>query len=139
MNISFNSVTFYQDKYEVFFKKISEFNYDAIELNAETLPWATPHVDDQTSNEDLEKIINLSNKYNLDISSIGAHIDISQKNDEDRKSNIKYIKKCIDHSQKIKCPIVHIFSGELKKSEKKEEKLEIFYESEKENYANGFE
>ena len=91
MKISFNSVTFYQDKYEVFFKKISESSYDAIELNAETLPWATPHVDDQTSNEDLEKIINLSNKYNLDISSIGAHIDISQKNDEDRKSNIKYI------------------------------------------------
>ena len=47
MKISFNSVTFYQDKYEVFFKKISEFNYDAIELNVETLPWATPHVDDQ--------------------------------------------------------------------------------------------
>ena len=70
MKISFNSVTFYQDKYEVFFKKISESSYDAIELNAETLPWATPHVDDQTSNEDLEKIINLSNKYNLDISSI---------------------------------------------------------------------
>ena len=54
---------------------------------------------------------------NLAISSIGAHIDISQKNDEDRKSNISYIKKCIDHSQKIKCPIVHIFSGELKKNE----------------------
>ena len=45
MKISFNSVTFYQDKYEVFFKKISESSYDAIELNAETLPWATPHVD----------------------------------------------------------------------------------------------
>ena len=127
MKISFNSVTFYHDKYEVFFKKISESSYDAIELNAEALPWATPHVDDKTSNEELDNIINLSNKYNLDISSIGAHIDISQKNDEDRKSNIKYIKKCIDHSKKIKCPIVHIFSGELKKSENKDEKLEIFY------------
>ena len=139
MKISFNSVTFYQDKYEVFFKKISESNYDAIELNAETLPWATPHVDDKTSNEELDNIINLSNKYNLDISSIGAHIDISQKNDEDRKSNIKYIKKCIDHSQKIKCPIVHIFSGELKKSENKDEKLEIFYDSVKEISEYGFE
>lgn len=132
MKISFNSVTFYKDSFEIFFKKISQYSYDAIELNAETLPWATPHIHDKTTDKELENIIYLSKKYNLDISSIGAHIDISQKNHEDRKFKIKYIKKCIDHAHKIKSPIVHIFSGELKKNEKKEEKLEIFYESVKE-------
>ena len=72
---------------EVFFEKISQHKYDAIELNAETLPWATPHLHDKTTNNELEKITYLSKKYNLEISSIGAHIDISQKDHENRKKN----------------------------------------------------
>ena len=91
MKIGFSSVTLYKDNFENVFKKISESSYDAIELNAETLPWATPHIHNLTTNQELEDIFRLSKKYNLEISSIGAHINISQKNDEERKSNVDYV------------------------------------------------
>ena len=63
MKISISSVTFYQDSFEVFFEKISQHKYDAIELNAETLPWATPHLHDKTTDNELEKITYLSNRF----------------------------------------------------------------------------
>ena len=59
------------------------------------MPWATPHIHNLTTNQELEDIFRLSKKYNLEISSIGAHINISQKNDEERKSNVDYVKKNI--------------------------------------------
>jgi sugar phosphate isomerase/epimerase len=129
MKIGFNSVTLDKDNFENVFKKINNFNYETIELNAETLPWASPHLTDKTSNEELEKIKILSSKYNLEISSIGAHIDLSSNNEKVRIANVDYVKKCIEHAKKISCPIVHILSGELKQIEKKEQKLELFYDS----------
>ena len=94
MKISFNSVTFYQDKYEVFFKKISESSYDAIELNAEALPWATPHVDDKTSNEELD---NISDKNNA---LIIAGLTLSNKLLNDDSKSTK--KESVDYSKLIK-------------------------------------
>jgi len=129
MEIGFNSVALDKDNFQSIFKKIHNSNYTAIELNAETLPWASPHLTDKTTNEELELIKNLSSKYSLKISSIGAHIDLSSNNEQKRITNIKYVKKCIDHAKKISCPLVHIFSGELKQDEKKEQKLELFYDS----------
>ena len=129
MKIGFNSVTLDKDSFESVFKKINNFNYQAIELNAETLPWASPHLTNKTTNKELEKIKTLSSKYNLEISSIGAHIDLSSENEKMRFANIEYVKKCIDHAKKISCPLVHILSGELKQGERKEQKLEFFYDS----------
>jgi len=129
MEIGFNSVTLDKDNFESVFKKIHNFGYTAIELNAETLPWASPHLTDKTTNEELEIIKDLSSRYNLKISSIGAHIDLSSSDNKKRITNINYVKKCIEHSKKISSPIVHLLSGELKQNEKKEQKLELFYDS----------
>ena len=100
MEIGFNSVTLDKDNFESVFKKIHNFGYTAIELNAETLPWASPHLTDKTTNEELEIIKNLSSRYNLKISSIGAHIDLSSSDNKKRITNINYVKKCIEHSKK---------------------------------------
>ena len=137
MNIGFNSVTLDKDNIQTVFEKISAIGYSAIELNAEVLPWAKPHIDEKTSDNQLEEIKNLSLKYSLKISSIGAHIDLSSTNNKLRKTNVNYVKKCIDHAEKISSPIVHILSGELKKNENKEEKTNLFYDSVKQlsNYA----
>ena len=129
MEIGFNSVTLDKDSFENVFKKIHNYGYTAIELNAETLPWASPHLTDKTTKKELEIINNLSSKYNLRISSIGAHLDLSSIDEHQRNTNLNYVKKCIKHAKKISSPIVHILSGVLNKNEKKEQKLEIFYDS----------
>ena len=111
MDIGFNSVTLDKDNMQTDFEKISSTGYRAIELNAEILPWAKPHIDEKTSDYELEEIKNLSLKYSLKISSIGAHIDLSSTNNKLRETNINYVKRCIDHAEKISSPIVHILSG----------------------------
>ena len=78
MKIGFSTVTLYRDDFETCFKKISNSLYQTIEINAETLPWATPHIHQNTTDKDLNDILILSKKYKLDIAAIGAHINISQ-------------------------------------------------------------
>ena len=65
MKIGFSTVTLYRDDFETCFKKISNSLYQTIEINAETLPWATPHIHQNTTDKDLNDILILSKKYKL--------------------------------------------------------------------------
>ena len=129
MKIGLNSVLFDKESLDTVFKKVKETNYDCIEINAETLPWANPHIDNKTPIEELDKINNLAKKYNLNISSIGAHIDLSCLDIDLRNNNISYVNKCVDHANYLDSPIVHILSGELIDLEMKDKQTDLFYNS----------
>jgi len=129
MKIGLNSVLLDKESLDTVFKKVKEHNYDCIEINAETLPWAKPHIDNKTPIEKLDKINNLAKIYNLNISSIGAHIDLSCLDIDLRSNNISYVNKCVDHAKYLNSPIVHILSGELIDLDMKEKQTNLFYNS----------
>ncbi len=129
MKIGINSVLLDKESLDIVFEKVSQSNYDYIEINAETLPWAKPHIDNKTKTADLDRINELVSKFNLNISSIGAHIDLSCLDIELRNQNINYVCKCIDHAKHLNTPIVHILSGELISDDIKNKQVDLFYNS----------
>jgi sugar phosphate isomerase/epimerase len=129
MKIGLNSVLLDKESLDTVFKRVKEHNYDCIEINAETLPWAKPNIDNKTPIEKLDKINNLAKEYNLNISSIGAHIDLSCLDIDLRNNNISYVNKCVDHAKYLNSPIVHILSGELIDLDMKEKQTNLFYNS----------
>ena len=110
MKIGISTVLLDKENLDIVFNKVSNSNYDCIEINAETLPWAKPHIDNKTTTEELDRINNLVKEYNLNISSIGAHIDLSCLDVDLRNHNVDYVNKCIDHANYLNSPIVHILS-----------------------------
>ena len=49
MKIGISTVLLDKENLDIVFNKVSNSNYDCIEINAETLPWAKPHIDDKTT------------------------------------------------------------------------------------------
>ena len=129
MKIGISTVLLDKENLDIVFKKVSNSNYDCIEINAETLPWAKPHIDNKTTTKQLDRINKLSKEYNLNISSIGAHIDLSCLDVDLRNHNVNYVNKCIDHANYLNSPIVHILSGELINEDMKNKQTDIFYNS----------
>ena len=70
MKIGISTVLLDKENLDIVFNKVSNSNYDCIEINAETLPWAKPHIHNKTTTKELDKINNLVKEYNLNISSI---------------------------------------------------------------------
>ncbi len=129
MKIGISTVLLDKENLDIVFNKVSNSNYDCIEINAETLPWAKPHIDDKTTTKQLDRINKLVKEYNLNISSIGAHIDLSCLDVDLRNHNVNYVNKCIDHANYLNSPIVHILSGELISEDMKNKQTDIFYNS----------
>ena len=68
MKIGISTVLLDKENLDIVFNKVSNSNYDCIEINAETLPWAKPHIDNKTTTKELDRINNLVKEYNLNIS-----------------------------------------------------------------------
>ena len=52
MKIGISTVLLDKENLDIVFNKVSNSNYDCIEINAETLPWAKPHIDNKTGTSD---------------------------------------------------------------------------------------
>lgn len=91
---------------------VARHGYDAIELNAETLPWARPHVTDATPPQEREKIRRAVAEAGLAISSISAHIPLAPPDEEERQRAVAFTKGCIDLAVDLGTDIVHGLAGE---------------------------
>ena len=70
----FHSVGLSQHPIFVAISKVAGAGYKAIELNAETLPWAKAHVTPQTPSTERASIVAEADRVGLSISAISAHV-----------------------------------------------------------------
>jgi sugar phosphate isomerase/epimerase len=85
--------------------------YVAVELNAETLPWAPAHVDPATSAADRRRIVERCRLHGLAIPAVGAHVPMVGADAVDRAAAIAYVDGCTDLAVDVGAPVVHILSG----------------------------
>jgi len=111
MYAAFHSVLLHNDPILVALEKVAKAGYDGLELNAETLPWATPHVGPDTSGEERRKLVAAAREANLRLPAIGAHIDMLGGGDQARAGAADFVKGCVDLAVDVQCPVVHILSG----------------------------
>lgn len=92
---------------------VGKSGYTAIELNAETLPWAQPHITPQTPRADRAEIRRSIDQAGLKVSAIGAHIPLLNSNGEDRRSAMDFVKGCTEIAVDMGTDYIHILSGQL--------------------------
>jgi sugar phosphate isomerase/epimerase len=94
-------------------RKAKAAGYHSLELNAETLPWAKPHVTPKTTQEERLKIRAEASRLDLSIAAIGAHINMIDSDHNMRQQAVEFVKGCIDLACDLRAPFVHVLSGPL--------------------------
>jgi sugar phosphate isomerase/epimerase len=111
MQIAFNSVAFHQSPLELIVPELHELGYDAIELNAETLPWAAPHVTPSLSQQERAQLKRLLQRHDLQVSSISAHMSLVPPNRAEGRQAVDFVKGCIDLACDLEVAVVHGLTG----------------------------
>ena len=75
---------------------IRDAGFDAVELNAETLPWCGPHVWPGMPEADQARIADLLEETKLTVTSICAHIPMIAADEAKRRAAVDYVTGCID-------------------------------------------
>lgn len=87
---------------------VLDAGYDAVELNAETLPWAEPHVTPDTSEEDRRFLASTGR-----VSSIVAHrAGLAHPDPGVRRTAIDWTVGCLRLAADVGAPYVHVIPGD---------------------------
>ncbi len=113
MSPGFHSVGLSQHPILVAIEKVAQAGYKAIELNAETLPWAKPHVTPQTPATERAVIVAEAHRLGLSISAISAHAPMIESDPDRRRVALEFVSGCIDLAHDVGAPVVHILSGQV--------------------------
>jgi sugar phosphate isomerase/epimerase len=113
MQTAFHSVALDQVPVEEAMALVARHGYDAIELNAETLPWAEPHVTPETDQDTRQRISILAQDLGLGISAISAHVSLIDPDPATRADALGFTRGCIDLAVDLGAPVVHGLSGPL--------------------------
>ena len=113
MQTAFHSVALDQLPVEEAMALVARHGYDAIELNAETLPWAGPHVTPETDQETRQRISSLAQDLGLGISAISAHVSLIDPDPVARTDALRFTRGCIDLAVDLGAPVAHGLSGPL--------------------------
>jgi len=119
--IGFHSAGLYQYPVETVIEKVSNAGYDCVELNAETLPWAQPHVTPKLPDFNRRQIRRKVKETGITISSISAHISLVEAEENKRSENLNYALGCLNLAGDLETPVAHLLSGPLAKSVSREE------------------
>jgi sugar phosphate isomerase/epimerase len=92
---------------------VAAAGYQAIELNAETLPWAPPHITPETGSAERRAVVSACQAHGLSIPAVGAHIAMVGADPAERAAAIAFVDGCIDIAWDVDAPVVHILSGPL--------------------------
>ena len=107
----FHSVGLHQLPPTKMVERVARAGYAAVELNAETLPFAKPHVTPETSAEDRAAIVEACTANSLRIPALGAKMNMVDEDPAARERAIAFVKGCIDLAADMDVPFVHILSG----------------------------
>ena len=91
--------------------RVADTGYAAIELNAETLPWAGPHVTPETPADARRAIVERCRRRGLSIPAVGAHVGMVSADAATRRDAIAFVNGCTDLAVDVGAPVVHILSG----------------------------
>ena len=108
MKISIHSGIFHAQPLGEVIGQLARLGYDAIELNAETTPWALPHVTPELSVEQRDAIRRAVREHAMAISSISAHRPILHAETAKRREAVEFVKGCIDLAVDVGTNIVHL-------------------------------
>lgn len=95
--------------------------YREVELNAETLPWAPPHVTPETSAAERTAIVEAARDLGLALPALGAHVPMVDADAVQRRLGLDYVLGCIDLARDLGIRVVHILSGPLSPTVGKDE------------------
>lgn len=112
MYAAFHSVGLPREDILALVARVSAAGYHGLELNAETLPWADPHVTPQTDTNRRRAIVSACRAAGLSIPAVGAHIFMVGEDKAGRKAAIDFVNGCTDLAADMGAPVVHILSGE---------------------------
>lgn len=90
---------------------VADAGYGAVELNAETLPWAPAHITPAADSTTRHAVVSACNAHSLAIRAVGAHIPMVSVDAAERKAAIDYVNGCTDIAVDVGAPVVHILSG----------------------------
>ena len=96
-----------------FMRRARDGGYHSVELNAETLPWAEPHVTPNTSAAERTAIVTLSKDLDLPVWALGAHVPMVDADGGRRRDALAFILGCVDLAYDLGTSIVHVLSGPL--------------------------
>src|SRR6478672_2541445 len=85
--------------------------FAAIELNAESLPWAPAHVSPETSSAERQAIVAACRRHGLGIAAVGAHIGMVSSEKAAREAALTFVEGCADLAVDVGAPIIHVLSG----------------------------
>ena len=108
MKISIHSGIFHAQPLGELIGQLAWVGYDAIELNAETTPWAGPHVTPPLSVEQRDRIRQATREHEMAISSISAHRPMLHAQDAKRREAVEFAKGCIGLAVDVGTHIVHL-------------------------------
>ena len=119
--IGFHSAGLHQYPIETVIEKVSKAGYDCVELNAETLPWAQPHVTPKLPDFNRRQIRRKVKETGITISSISAHTGLVEAEENKRSENLNYALGCLNLAGDLETPVAHLLSGPLAKGVSREE------------------
>lgn len=109
--IGFHSVGLHQYPIEAAIDRVAAAGYEAIELSAETLPWAPPHVTPRLSSEERKGLRRRAQNAGLAISAVGAHVNMVEADLQQRHANLEYALGCIELAADVGTDVAHLLSG----------------------------
>jgi len=92
---------------------VKDAGFTGIELNAETLPWAQPHITPATSKQEREAVRRALVAAKLKASAIGAHTAMLHPDANQRREAVDWVKGCCDLAVEMNCGYIHLLSGPL--------------------------
>jgi sugar phosphate isomerase/epimerase len=92
---------------------VADAGYDAIELNAETLPWAPAHITPEADAAERRAVAEACRLRGLAIPAVGAHVPMVGEDPAGRAAAVAFVKGCTDLARDVGSPFVHILSGPL--------------------------
>jgi sugar phosphate isomerase/epimerase len=115
MDACFHSVGLPDQSLDQAIALVAGAGYDAIELNAETLPWAPAHITPEASADARRAVVVACKERGLRIPAVGAHIGMVGADPASRAAAVAFVNGCTDLAVDVGAPVVHILSGPLDK------------------------
>lgn len=95
------------------FRRARQNGFRGVEINAETLPWAEPHVTPETSAARRESIVQTARELGLFVPALGAHVPMIDADPEKRKAALDFVLGCLELGRDLGTSVVHVLSGPL--------------------------
>lgn len=115
MKAAFNSVFLHRLSLSEVVRLVAQAGYECLELNAETLSWARPHVTPDMAAIERQRLLADVRAHGMTVSAVCAHTGMVGEEARERRRAVEFVQGCTDLAVDVGAPVVHIVSGERPK------------------------